>query len=241
VTTRATFLEGVRRAVGAAGVPAPPRAHGGAPETAGCPGEGHPDAGGPGRLDTRFEEAATQVGAVVHRAEGPAAAAEVVARLAGERGVRRAVAWSDAALGELRGVAARLAEAGVAVAPCPAGAATAEERAAFREAAAAADLGLTGADLGLAASGSVLLRSGPGRARSVSLLPPLHVALLRRDGLVPGLAETVAALAAWSREPGTAGGANLVLVTGPSRTADIELILTRGVHGPRELHVVLVG
>jgi L-lactate dehydrogenase complex protein LldG len=98
-----------------------------------------------------------------------------------------------------------------------------------------AGVGLTGADAGLADTGSLVLRSGPGRPRLAWLLPPLHVALLPVSSLLPDMA------AFFARHPGAAGdAANLVFVTGPSRTADIELILTRGVHGPRHLHVVLI-
>jgi len=78
--------------------------------------------------------------------------------------------------------------------------------------------------------------SGPGRPRLASLLPPVHVAILRADRIYSNLPALVTALA----EKGTAGS-NLVIITGPSRTADIEMTLTRGVHGPGEVHVVIVG
>jgi L-lactate dehydrogenase complex protein LldG len=77
--------------------------------------------------------------------------------------------------------------------------------------------------------------SGAGRPRLASLLPPVHVALVRR-------AQIVASLGAWLDEQPTrpAEAANCVVITGPSRTADIEMTLTRGVHGPRSIHVVFV-
>jgi L-lactate dehydrogenase complex protein LldG len=108
---------------------------------------------------------------------------------------------------------------------------------ALRALAAAAPVGLTGGDLLVAATGSVALRSGPGRPRAVSLLPPCHVAVVGLGRLVADLEAAGEALTGWARDP---LGANVVLVTGPSRTADIELTLTRGVHGPREVHVVLL-
>lgn len=192
-------------------------------------------------LALRFERAAADAGTVVHRAVDAAGAAAVLAALARERGTRRAVAWSASCLGELAAPVAGLEAHGIAITWCPTEGLDPAMRAAFRGAAIAADLGLTGADLGIAASGSVLLCSGPGRARSVSLLPPVHAVVLPRARLVATLADAVPALTAWSHETGATGGANAVLVTGPSRTADIELTLTRGVHGPREVHVVLVG
>jgi L-lactate dehydrogenase complex protein LldG len=97
-------------------------------------------------------------------------------------------------------------------------------------------VGITGAHAALADTGSVALVHGAGRPRLASLLPPVHVAL------VP-LACLHATLGALLRdEPDLLRqAANVVVVTGPSRTADIEMTLTRGVHGPRFVHVVLVG
>ena len=95
-------------------------------------------------------------------------------------------------------------------------------------------VGLTGAMAGLADTGSIVLASGPGRGRLVSLLPPVHIALLSRRRLYPTLPSFLEA------HPGSVThGSNLVIITGPSRTADIEMTLTHGVHGPREVHVIL--
>lgn len=96
-------------------------------------------------------------------------------------------------------------------------------------------VGVTGAVAGIAESGTIALASGPGRPRLASLLPPVHVAVLREDRLYGSLPELLAAHADLAGQ-----GSNLVLITGPSRTADIEMTLTRGVHGPREVHVVLL-
>ena len=95
-------------------------------------------------------------------------------------------------------------------------------------------LGLTGADAGLAETGSVVLASGPGRSRLASLLVPVHVAVLHVDRLVNDVAVLLA-----TRPDLVAAGSNLVAITGPSRTADIEHTLSRGVHGPGEVHVIL--
>ena len=96
-------------------------------------------------------------------------------------------------------------------------------------------VGLTGAVAGLADTGSLALVSGPGRGRIASLLPPLHIAMLRVSQLHRDL-RGVPCRASADR----GRGSNLVLITGPSRTADIEMTLTRGVHGPGEVHVVLI-
>jgi L-lactate dehydrogenase complex protein LldG len=69
----------------------------------------------------------------------------------------------------------------------------------------------------------------------ISLLPPVHIAVVPSDRVITGLDELFSLL------PNPAGiSSSLVLITGPSRTADIEQILVRGVHGPGELHVVVV-
>ncbi len=96
-------------------------------------------------------------------------------------------------------------------------------------------VGLSGAVAGLADTGSVVVASGPGRARVASLLVPVHLAVLPVSRLYPGMAD-------WLADGGAAllkSTANVVPITGPSRTADIELTLTLGMHGPREIHAVL--
>jgi L-lactate dehydrogenase complex protein LldG len=97
-------------------------------------------------------------------------------------------------------------------------------------------LGLTGADAGLAESGSIVLTSGPGRGRLASLMVPVHIAVLRRDRMVFALSDLFRLRPDLASMPGS----NLVCITGPSRTADIEMTLSRGVHGPREIHVILL-
>ncbi len=111
----------------------------------------------------------------------------------------------------------------------------------YREAAAAAGLGLTGVDLALAETGTLVLRSGPGRPRSTSLLPPTHVAVFDRSHLVESLEQVGVILEACHVDPAAwMPGAMINFITGPSRTADIELTLTRGVHGPKDVHAVFV-
>jgi L-lactate dehydrogenase complex protein LldG len=86
---------------------------------------------------------------------------------------------------------------------------------------------------GLADTGSVVLASGPEEPRARSLLPEVHISLLAEERILPGLEELFAAL---GRDLPSA----LAIVTGPSRSADIEQSLTVGVHGPGEVHVVLL-
>lgn len=86
---------------------------------------------------------------------------------------------------------------------------------------------------GLADTGSVVLAASPTEPRARSLLPEVHVTLLSEDRILPGLDELFGAL-------GDELPSALAVVTGPSRSMDIEQKLAVGVHGPGEVHVVLV-
>ena len=93
--------------------------------------------------------------------------------------------------------------------------------------------GVSEASYGLADTGSVVLAASSEEPRARSLLPQVHVSLLREDRILPGLAELFETL-------GTDLPSALAIVTGPSRSADIEQRLVVGVHGPGEVHVVLL-
>jgi L-lactate dehydrogenase complex protein LldG len=100
---------------------------------------------------------------------------------------------------------------------------------------------VTGVDWALAETGTLVLVSGRGRPRSTSLLPATHVAVFGRDRLVESLEQVGTMLEALHVDPSlTMSGAVINFITGPSRTADIELTLTRGVHGPKEVHAIFV-
>jgi L-lactate dehydrogenase complex protein LldG len=156
-----------------------------------------------------------KIGGVTRRLDGPAALLAALAELVEREGVRRATLWETEELRAL-GVAAALADLGVTVVPPDAG----------HDALASCDLGVTGADGALPETGTLLLRSSPERPRLVSLLPRVHLALLGPNALRADLRQAFAA----------AGEGYFVLISGPSRTADIELTLTIGVHGPAALY-----
>ncbi|HEU4386189.1 MAG TPA: lactate utilization protein [Blastocatellia bacterium] len=101
-----------------------------------------------------------------------------------------------------------------------------------------AGIGITSADYAIADTGSMVLVTGGEQHRLISLLPPVHVCLLNRDRLVPDLATFLAKVRSDHYSAGAPPQA-VTFITGTSRTADIELQLTRGVHGPREVHVLL--
>lgn len=105
----------------------------------------------------------------------------------------------------------------------------------LREICATIPVGISSADYGLADTGSLVLLSSPREARMISLLPPVHIAVLPRERILTGLDELFTLVP----QPAEISS-SMVLITGPSRTADIEQILVRGVHGPGELHIVVV-
>ena len=102
-----------------------------------------------------------------------------------------------------------------------------------------ADLGVSVAGLAVAETGSVLLGSNAAEDRLVGMLAHTHVVVVPAGALVGSLDEAAAALRALV-EPGPAQRRHLGFVTGPSRTADIERVLTIGVQGPRALHLVVI-
>lgn len=96
-----------------------------------------------------------------------------------------------------------------------------------------ADVGVTGAQAALAETGTLVITSGPGLSRMVSLLPPVHVAMLPSSRLLPDIF-------AWQENRrGSSWPANLVFVSGPSKTADIEQTMSVGVHGPKRFMVLI--
>ncbi len=179
-----------------------------------------------------FVESATAVGAVVHRAASADEVRELVREIA--RGTGQAVftAWAPDQL-PVPGVASYLVLAGLeeAAVSIPAD----DGRAAAVRALDRIGVGVTGADAAFARSGAIALFTGPGRPRMASLVPEVHVAILPEDRIV-------ASLSAWAEITPSAldRSSNLVFIAGPSRSGDIEMTLSIGVHGPRAIHIVIV-
>ena len=112
-------------------------------------------------------------------------------------------------------------------------------RADFRQKAINADIGITGVDYAIAETGSAVLLPRKGVSRVVSLLPPVHIAVVESGQVLPSLDE----LFTLRRQDFIDGdlGSYMNLISGPSRSADIEYQLVTGVHGPGEVHMVLLG
>jgi L-lactate dehydrogenase complex protein LldG len=98
-------------------------------------------------------------------------------------------------------------------------------------------VGVTAADCAIAETGTIVLTSDEPNALLVSLLPPVHVAVLRSSQIVARLDEAITKL---TETKETSRWRSATFVTGPSRTGDVELVLSIGVHGPKELHVIIL-
>jgi L-lactate dehydrogenase complex protein LldG len=175
----------------------------------------------------------------VHECPDLDACGEAVAALARERDpewgtLKQIMRWSDPILDGL-GLEGRLA-GDIAVKTVPvADSFTQAERQVFREEVVASYIGVTTADHLLADTASLALLGGRGRARSVSLVPSIHIAVVPASRMVGSYRQLLALLDAHDLP------SNLTLITGPSKTADIEATLVHGAHGPREMHLFIVG
>ncbi len=179
-------------------------------------------------LTEAFVAALGRVGGVAHR-DDPV---EVVLALADRLGTSEYLGWDDEWLPP--GVGAGLRHGGLSAL---AGDVPSDAEGRRRHQSGYFDvvLGVTGAEAGFAETGTVVIRSGPGRPRMASLIPEVHVVILAEEAICRSLAHWAEANAG-----AIVDAANVVFVTGPSRTGDIEMRLNVGVHGPREVHVILV-
>ncbi|MGQ9918133.1 MAG: LutC/YkgG family protein [Bryobacteraceae bacterium] len=171
----------------------------------------------------RFRQSAEAAAAEVHEARSAESALAAIARLLKEEGVGtqgRTAVWPDGPLRSsfhpewltqmLPGIVLEVT----------------------RETAAAAHVGITEFDYGVEATGTLVQDASAAAQRLASTLPAIHVALLRAGKIVDSLGEAL-------RRLDPARAPFLTLVTGPSRTADIERVLTIGVHGPRRLVILI--
>jgi len=188
------------------------------------------DVGARRALVERFIEELTAVGGRAERISQPSDLAAYLHRLGEGAGRKLAVRDDDPRWHEPQGTLwlAALAESGLEVATAAAG----------RDTLAAAGIGVTWADWGIAETGTLVQLTGLGRARTVSLLPPVHVALLPAERILAKRSVLMDLLR--GGQPFPLLPSQVVLITGPSRTGDIENDLTIGVHGPGEVHVLII-
>jgi len=195
-------------------------------------------------LVARLQNELRAVGGQVVQVASVAQATAYVTQLARQHEANLVVRWDDALL-ELLEVDAALHEQGVDIhtagPPLDDSVGLAEQRRQLRDLLARADIGLSGADYVIAETGTLALSTLPGHMRGVSLLPPVHVAVVRASQIVATMADCLAILQDEGQADLPARLTSCVsFITGPSRTGDIELSLTVGVHGPGELHVVVL-
>ena len=220
---RAEFLQSIRHRT-QAGQYKPTKAPDIAWTSTGAPLESEPIED----LPARFLEELEALGGHGQRVESYEEAGEYMLSLVKERKARLLVRWDVEELERL-GVDEPLEEAGVEVVVW-------RELEDFREVAAEADIGLSTAEWAIAETGSLVIEGGPAKGRSVTLLPPVHVAVVPVNRVLETVPDAIAKYAEDGGVP-----ANLTFHTGPSKSGDIEMTLAVGVHGPGEVHVVLVG
>jgi L-lactate utilization protein LutC len=174
-------------------------------------------------LAARFAEALTSVGGEVIQAESLDAALSCLGDLLHALDARRVVANDEPPLSD-HDLPARWPEIEWHIVGRTAGD--------LRAFSTSADVGLSGADAALAETGSVVVSSGPGRSRLATLLPPVHVALV-------STAQLATDIFTWTAARQKTRPASATVITGPSKTADIEQVLAIGVHGPGRFVVIL--
>lgn len=175
----------------------------------------------PDALTQRFIAEAEKIGCRVYAAEDAAAAVSHLFMIL--NGDKQISAWDDAYL-PIPEFSGTLQTAGVSI--------TAPDDRYVR-------VGVSGVDAGLAATGSLLFSSGQGKYRTVSLLPTVYVAIMTTTQIVPDL-ETWFDL---QKERGLdqfRQSSNTVIISGPSKTADIAQELILGAHGPKEVHIIVL-
>jgi L-lactate utilization protein LutC len=181
----------------------------------------------------RFCDELTAAGGVAHLASTRDTACGVALDLLSSRGARRAVLSQCEILDRL-GIAGRVRQAGIEVAVMDG-----LPGALARETMFAADVGITGVYRLIAETGTVVMATSPRQPRSVSLLPPVHIAIADTSQLLPDLFDLFDLFSPIPTPDQSLPPSCLTLITGPSKTGDIELRLVTGVHGPGEIHVIL--
>jgi L-lactate dehydrogenase complex protein LldG len=215
-TDRERFLSSVRKAVSAG------NGAGGAPPHPDRAGVGYQGAGDD--LVGRFAAELAAAGGTCRLAHDAAAATAAILEIVRGKSARRVLIGAGPQLDALD-LSPRLRDCGVDVSDADGG----------RETLFAADVGISGVDYLIAETGSAVVMTAPGQPRSLTLLPPVHIAVAVRSQLLPDLFDLFDGRLRSARLP-----ACVTLITGPSKTGDIELRLVTGVHGPGEVYVVLI-
>lgn len=235
ISAREEILRDVKRALGRDGKPAPPH--------------DRPDASSSSLADQvsrinqnceqqrralveQFESELSRIGVRFHRATNAESAFQYIDQVRLARESRTIVAWEAQVIADIQ-LGEKLSKKGVEFL-------TETSGPGFIRKTEAADIGVSGVDYGLADTGTLILLTRKGQARSISLLPPVHIAIVRPQQILSGLSDLFPLLRADANANGRDLSSAITFITGPSRTADIELTLVVGVHGPQQLHVLLL-
>lgn len=249
MSSQETFLTRVRHALRREPVPATirPELFGGAPHWAQAVAELQARLHSQrSALIAQVQQELSAVGGQVTRVASVAEATAYITQLARDKHAKQVVRW-PAALFQTLEVDAALRQHQISVhvadwteSSAASTALRGARRQELRPILAQADLGLSGVDYVIAETGTLAVSTLPGQMRSVSLVPPVHLAVARTAQILPTLADYLLLLRTagpdWHRQLTSC----VSFITGPSRTGDIELQLTVGVHGPGELHLVLI-
>lgn len=191
------------------------------------------------KLLERFEAELRALDCNTYRASSLSMLEGILRTIVDSATARRVVLSRNPLLARLQ-ITAMVERWGKRVAAWPSGAPEPLEAAAFRDECFGAEVGITGTDFALAETGSLVLTSLSEGSQLASLAPATHVVLYRRSQLRGSLDEVLEDLPVSIDASRPSPARSVVFVTGTSRTADIEQVLVRGVHGPRELYAILV-
>jgi L-lactate utilization protein LutC len=224
MTAREAFLERVRSAVieGNRAGAAPPL-----PERAGIGYQG----GGPDPVQ-RFCEELAKAGGQAHVAADGSAVVQAIQGILEQHNARK-ILLSSGGLIDRWNLAHHLSDLGFDVMTSD------ESQHDPREDFFAADVGITNVYRLIAETGSVVVSANPNEPRSASLLPPVHIALAESSQILPDLFDLFDLFSPAGTPTKSMPPSCLTLITGPSKTGDIELKLVTGVHGPGEIHVIV--
>lgn len=189
-------------------------------------------------LVNEMVESSETAGWKVHRPDNFEEAAELVLRICKDHKARSVLRSSHTVLTDIP-LDAALSTSGINVeVTTHSSGSTFQQIQKSKSAAFNADVGVTGVDYAIAETGTVVLHPRAGVSRLLSLAPPTHIAILRQGDVLPSLDE----LFAIKRDDFLKGEleGSMNLISGPSKTADIEGTTVTGIHGPLEVHLIIV-
>jgi len=178
-------------------------------------------------LTRQFISEVENVNTTVINADSADKLQQSIVNLVKEKGIKSFAIWETPYLKELK-LKERIKEEGLKVV-------TAKNKNRLAN----AGIGITEVDYAIADTGTLVLLKDKDRPRGASLLPPVHLAIVRPNNLVSNIRELFVILKNIINATGDVKSC-MTFITGPSRTADIELNLTLGVHGPKELFVLIL-